>query len=647
MLINRDTTIQQQEKETTNGLITLFESFDDFRKQWDDHAIKWYQKLIGHREETEKEKERRENGEPVKSNLFIPRTYQIIDTIRARMLMALFKNRPYIEFVPIPSQQVRLSLQQSEDKAEIASALLDEQLNKNDIVAKFYDYLTSMLVFPAGVMGVGWKYEEDYVKRKVPEPEIIQTQYGAQYTGNYVYEVRESIETVWDDNEFVNIDYFDFWPDPKGSNLDDCRGVFQREFATRDDILQRLNFLDRLDEGIIYLQSVQELEKLRGVINLERGRERRLSEVGINDDMPEIFKNSNDERLNKNGEYELLHYWEDNRHAILVNREKCIYDGPSPYWRHRKKPFITSSYDRLPNQFYGMSAVQILNDLQEEENTIHNQRSDNVNFIINKMWKVRRGADIDKSQLVSEPAGVLEVDRMDDVEEFGMKDVAASSFHQQNFISQIMENTLATPPVIRGASSSGDQTATETLKQSNNASLRFDVKIQLFRSLDIKRMAYLADMNNQQFINSNRLVRLGTGQAMQWRNINPGEFIGERDYRPAGANVDPAANKQARREQLTQMMQFLLQSKVPFVNLYKLIEEWLQAFDIKNAEKFILPQEQAKQQMQMMMAAQQQASGEGMPTQAQQTQNAQTGRARGRRPQTTRSPQEQTSGQVR
>lgn len=645
MLINTKNTKQLEGEEILNEQLALFNYFDGYRQQYEEIAVDGYKKFVGYKEETEEERIARENGEAVRSNLHIPRTYQIVDTIRARMVMAFFKTYPYFEFVPQASYQTRFSLQQAEDKAKVGSALVNEQLKKNNIVAKYHDYVTSLLLFPKGYMGVGWRFEEAYLKKKVPVPEIIQTIYGPQYTGNTVYQVREGLEKIWDDNEIINIDFFDFWPDPKGYDLDSCRGVFHREFLTFEELVQRLEFLSWLDEGIIYIGSPDELWDISGGDHLERGRERRMAEIGMSENGLDVFINSEDMSIKKNAQFEVLNYWQDDRRIMTVNRQKVAYVGPSPYWRHRKKPFVAASFERLPNEFFGMSAVQIISDLQEEENAIHNQRTDNVNFILNKMWKVRRGADIDESELVSRPHGVIHVDRMEDVEELKMTDVAASGFQQQNIVAQIMENTLATPPVIRGADSSGDKTATETLKQTYNAGMRFDIKLALFKDLDLKRLLYLMDMNNQQFIDDARLVRMGIDDAVKWRLINPGELIGEHDYRPASTNIDPAANKQVRREQLSQMMQFLLQMMVPFVDYHKLIEEWLQSFDIENAEKYILPKEVWQQQMMLMQQIQ--AQQLNRPTQAQQIQNAQIGRARGRLPQTERNPSEQYSGVVR
>ena len=251
-----------------------------------------------------------EDEEDNRSNLHIPRTYQIVDTIRARMLMALFKNKPYIEFTPAPSYQTRYSTQKSEDKAEVASSLVNEQLRKNNISAKFYDYLTSLLTFPKGILGVGWRYEEDYIKKKVQVPEIVQTPNGFQYTGDYVSQVQESRETIWDDNEIVNIDYFDFWPDPKGSNLDDCRGVFQREFVTKEELLQRLNFLDELNEGQIYLQSVKELEEITAISSSkivadERIEASDLSIISKNRSKVNMNVDANNVDINASGESNL------------------------------------------------------------------------------------------------------------------------------------------------------------------------------------------------------------------------------------------------------------------------------------------------------------------------------------------------------
>jgi hypothetical protein len=144
------------------------------------------------------------------------------------------------------------------------------------------------------------------------------------------------------------------------------------------------------------------------------------------------------------------------------------------------------------------------------------------------------------------------------------------------------------------------------MTQASNAGLRFDVKILLFDSLGIRRMAMLMDCNNQQFIDSPRIVQLfGDRAAQEWQMIGPHEIIGEYDYRPAGASTDPASNKELRRQQLTQALAFAIQTNNPFIKKYELTREWLNSFDFRNVDKFMYSQEEV---MQMQQAAEAQAA---------------------------------------
>ena len=177
--------------------------------------------------------------------------------------------------------------------------------------------------------------------------------------------------------------------------------------------------------------------------------------------------------------------------------------------------------------------------------------------------------------------------------------------------------------------------------------MRFDVKIVLFRELGLNRLCMLMDMNNQQFIDDRRLVRLNLVDTVKWRSIDPGDLIGEYDYRPASPLLDPAVNKEVRREQLSHMLQVLIQMGVPFVDYHRLLEEWLRSFDIDNTEKFLIPREQWMQMQMYQQMLAQQAAEQNQPSEIEQSENAMIGRAQGRRPQQERSISERASGVVR
>jgi len=141
-------------KERAAELINRFDYADNFRKQYERRAIENYKVYVGYRPPLPEEAQGR-------SNLHIPLAYEMVDTLRSRIHQAFVRTRPYVDFVPIPSAQ-QLSwwanpayVEFAEQQAKLAAALVDTQLEKNDWEAVFYDYLTSLLIFPAAILAVG------------------------------------------------------------------------------------------------------------------------------------------------------------------------------------------------------------------------------------------------------------------------------------------------------------------------------------------------------------------------------------------------------------------------------------------------------------------------------------------------------------
>jgi hypothetical protein len=78
--------------------------------------------------------------------------------------------------------------------------------------------------------------------------------------------------------------------------------------------------------------------------------------------------------------------------------------------------------------------IQLGSQLQQEANEIANQRLDNVKFVLNKRWFVRRGSNVDvEGMLRNVPGGVSMVNDVEkDVREINWTDVTASSFQEQD-----------------------------------------------------------------------------------------------------------------------------------------------------------------------------------------------------------------------
>jgi len=222
------------------------------------------------------------------------------------------------------------------------------------------------------------------------------------------------------------------------------------------------------------------------------------------------------------------------------------------------------------------------------------------------MWLVRKNADIDESELVSRPHGIVRVDDIhNDIRELSMSDVTASTYNDEAIIRRDAENALGTPALVRGATDATRQTATEATIKNASAGIRFDTKIVLFDTLGLKRMAELMDLNNQQFVTTPRAVKVFShDEVMSWKLVQPNEIIGEHEYRPGSSAVDPATNKEVRRAQLTQALEVILKTQIPFVDLYELVKAWLETFDIRSPERILIPREVFEQQQLLAQLAQ-------------------------------------------
>lgn len=553
--------------ELQNLLLLRFKQAEtDRRQNYEQIAAECYAAYVGHREPT---RDRDEAGEEIqRSNVHIPRTYEYVDTLRSRYLKSLLGSRPYIDFI---AKGATLELAElNTQKAEAASSFVDDQLERNNFTSVLYDFLTSSLVFPIGVMAVGWRYEERKVRSRIYN------------YGTFVEFEEDSV--VWDDNEVRHIPWGNFWWDPQGSDLDSCRYVFQRTYETESDIKARIDLLKERGKGEAY------------ELDWERLRQSMPPGAGLSDEPYDIRSSvgqSPPSRSDDGTEYgrggvpvfEVLHYWTDDERGMLVNRELAWY-GDTPYWRHGKKPFVVAKFEPLPTgELAGMSAVSIVLGLQAEANTLRNQVIDNRSMIINRMWWDARG-DGDDSELVSGPHRIVHGRWGIDVGAVDMPDVTGSVFNDDTQNKRDMENALGVPAVQRGAATDTKQTATEVVTQASSAGIRFDAKIMLFESMGLKRLAYLMDLNNQQFVDDERVIRVVGGDDNEWRRIEPGQLIGEFDYRPAGSSVDPAANPEMRRQQLMQLRETLGQS--PYIDLYELDRMILQTYGLRNIEKLMI-----------------------------------------------------------
>lgn len=111
---------------------------------------------------------------------------------------------------------------------------------------------------------------------------------------------------------------------------------------------------------------------------------------------------------------------------------------------HGKRPYVMGCCILEAHRIYPSSVPQLGKELQSEANELANQRIDNVKFVLNKKWFVKKGAQADIGGLLRNVPGgvVLFDDPINDVREVTWPDVTASAYEEQSRIDNDMNDLL-------------------------------------------------------------------------------------------------------------------------------------------------------------------------------------------------------------
>jgi hypothetical protein len=292
---------------------------------------------------------------------------------------------------------------------------------------------------------------------------------------------------------------------------------------------------------------------------------------------------------NSNKNIEIWEYWTDDWVIKVANQKYVIYSNMNPFF-HRKKCFSKWVDTPVPNEFYGLGEIESMESLQAELNTTRNQRIDNVSFVLNKMWKIKRGANIDTTQLISRPAGFVEVDEEDDISEIQFSDVTASSYNEEGVIKSDIDRTTGVNDTARGTQSQRRETATTMNILANAGGERFRLKTMLIEYGGLHDMANQIIALNQQYIDRPReIMVLGDDGVLDNDVIEPEEIDGAWSIVAVGSSMEPVVNKELRQTQLVQLYN-MIQAR-PDINHQEILRTIFESFDIKNIDRiFAVPQ---------------------------------------------------------
>jgi hypothetical protein len=314
--------------------------------------------------------------------------------------------------------------------------------------------------------------------------------------------------------------------------------------------------------------------------------------------------------------------WKDQRYASrtganLSTYKRKIYSGPpvvlwagENYFMHKRAPILVTSYVKLPNEIFGLGAVETIGGLTDGYDKFVNMITDNWNLNINKRYAYNTQSDIDHEALnnFNVPGGKVGVtgNPSEAIMPLPHFTPAPGDYEILPLYKNMIEMSSGISDFYsKGVGSGGgNDTATGISSVIGEANYRFK---QLTRNLEMDILQPLLVMccsMVQQFMTDQQEIEITDKPAgikkLIW--VSPEELIGAVDFDIVASQY--VSNKIIRQRNIMALAQLLAESQ--WIDERVAIMEILKIFEIKNIDQLMKTPEQlqAEQQAQLQQQVQ-------------------------------------------
>jgi len=471
---------------------------------------------------------------PYKSNIFVPYVFSKVETVVPKMLGTMFNTRPII------SVQARKGA--TEDMASLLEVLLEYQLDEDQLefFSKILEFFKECAVYGSSFAKIIPKFNDDDLA-----------------SFNYI--------------DVEPIDLFHIFPDYRAKSIRRMKYIIQLSYTDYDD-------LERMARAGFYQNVKELLGKLESMSSVDEYKKKRLTSVGILDE----YGFDSNRRV-----VEVLEYWDRENIYTIGARREILKKEKNPFGG--LLPFIMARYVPVQHELYGIGIPEIAESLQEELNDVRNQRMDNVNLIINRMFIANKYADIDFDSLVSYPGNVILASDVNAIKDLTTPDVTQSAYKEEEIIKSDIDTATGEYPYDAGAPPMRRETATGIVKLQQASNIRFDTVVKMLEFTVLRSIAKTFLWLDYHFLEPEEFARIvgkeeyakRNGDAFYQQDIT--EILKQYNFQPMGSSI--TAVKEVRTQQMMQAYQLFNQD--PYINQLELRKMLLDAFDIKCTSKLL------------------------------------------------------------
>ena len=606
-----------------NFLQESVQSSVDSRSDWQQGLETWYKQYKG----VLKSKNFPWEG---CSNLHIPITGIIIDTLVSRMINPIFGTQPFVtargvsETVPqqpLPNggSDAPHTISDNE-KAHDVENMLDFVLTKRiGVYAKVQDWIREAFIYGRGIMKIVWRKDVRKYTRKLnreqveEEVAIFQDRVQSGHATAPVLEFLDQMlfiaeandwekkpfvsiereEVVYNNPDWVFIPIEDFIYHPRAIDIASSPYVAHRFRRDYDELLkaQDAGVYSNVDlvnpmgggnestiissHGESLLKDVQTLEE--GYQNVGQESEDKLEEI-------ELIEFHGKYDIDNDGRMEdIVATFSPKQNVLISARETDLLHG--------KKPFAEIKMFPVPGRFESQGVPEIITDLQQELNDIHNQRIDNGTITNAVMFWYDPNSDVDPEihrpgPGMGFPAGPNQIGILQ------TGDVKFSSFREEELVRRLIQDRIGVSDFAIGndATAIQNKTATGVSAIVNEGNQRLEMMLRNV-AVGLNEAVLQTLQLVQQFGEDEMYFRIVEGAETSMRKVTAREIQGQYDIDISANSVN--TNRLMQLNEIQQQLELALRAGPEHVNVSPLIKEFMRKSGSKLADEISVPEHEA------------------------------------------------------
>ena len=586
----------QQRQQILDSATTTFRRLLNFRRPFDALRLQFYAQYLAKRQPIYFP-----DNVTKRSNTSVPYAWANVEEINSRVQDAYFGMEPWLEVRPRGANDG--------PAAEAMDLVLNYMLRKADFPRHFETLVRNILIYGHCALKVDWDWDFDTVNYPEPIPVIdprtgqpmVNPQTGQPMIRGYKPSTKQIPRAC---PKFIPIDVYDFLLDPDGgitAHLTERTwGQIKREALAKPDLYfpealqelgSRLAKEENPDSCIIRIAEIwNDFEKTTTVITTQ--------------DTDAVAYKDTRAAYRSTGSYSPY------KRKVFAQPPILLWYGDNPFL-HKRSPVLHTGYVKLPNEPYGIGAIEPISELSDSLDRFTNMIADNWNLGINRRYAYDANLEIDHEALnnFNIPGG--KVGLLGDPN----KAIMALPFFTPNAgdyqILGIYKNFIELASGVsdfytRGIGSSPNSTATGINDVISESSHRFKLFIRNLEFDIVRPMLQIVTSMIQQFTTDAIEVGMTESQPAiaKYPVVQPEQLIGNYNFELVAANY--TSNKIIKQRNFLAFANWAAQT--PYWNQYEGLREVAKVFEIRNTARvlnnpqMVEMQQQQAQQTQLKLA---------------------------------------------